>query len=324
MSEYGFPQFSTLKVAVLAGGVGGAKLVLGLDRVLSPGNLKVIVNTGDDFTHFGLKICPDIDSVCYSLAGLANKSYGWGLEGETWNVADALEALGAPTWFQLGDRDIATHLERTRLLGEGKKLSQVVAEFCTSWGIVRGILPMSDDDAPTLIETKAGTILPFQDYLVREKAQPEVSRILLHGGLEPTLSADALRAIQEADLVVIAPSNPWVSIDPILEFHDIKEALEAKFVSAVSPIIQGKAIKGPAAKMFAELGIQPSSLAVLSHYSDLLNLFVYDASEKPMALSDIPEGIGTIQLQTIMTDEADKIQLATAILQHCVAQIGLK
>lgn len=324
MSEYGFPQFSTLKVAVLAGGVGGAKLVLGLDRVLSPGNLKVIVNTGDDFTHFGLKICPDIDSVCYSLAGLANKSYGWGLEGETWNVADALEALGAPTWFQLGDRDIATHLERTRLLGEGKKLSQVVAEFCTSWGIVSDILPMSDDDAPTLIETKAGTILPFQDYLVREKAQPEVSRILLHGGLEPTLSADALRAIQEADLVVIAPSNPWVSIDPILEFHDIKEALEAKFVSAVSPIIQGKAIKGPAAKMFAELGIQPSSLAVLSHYSDLLNLFVYDASEKPMPLSDIPEGIGTIQLQTIMTDEADKIQLATAILQHCVAQIGLK
>ena len=324
MSEYGFPQFSTLKVAVLAGGVGGAKLVLGLDRVLSPGNLKVIVNTGDDFTHFGLKICPDIDSVCYSLAGLANKSYGWGLEGETWNVADALEALGAPTWFQLGDRDIATHLERTRLLGEGKKLSQVVAEFCTSWGIVSDILPMSDDDAPTLIETKAGTILPFQDYLVREKAQPEVNRILLHGGLEPTLSADALRAIQEADLVVIAPSNPWVSIDPILEFHDIKEILEAKFVSAVSPIIQGKAIKGPAAKMFAELGIQPSSLAVLSHYSDLLNLFVYDASEKPMALSDIPEGIGTIQLQTIMTDEADKIQLATAILQHCVAQIGLK
>ena len=324
MSEYGFPQFSTLKVAVLAGGVGGAKLVLGLDRVLSPGNLKVIVNTGDDFTHFGLKICPDIDSVCYSLAGLANKSYGWGLEGETWNVADALEALGAPTWFQLGDRDLATHLERTRLLGEGKKLSQVVAEFCTSWGIVSDILPMSDDDAPTLIETKAGTILPFQDYLVREKAQPEVSRILLHGGLEPTLSADALRAIQEADLVVIAPSNPWVSIDPILEFHDIKEILEAKFVSAVSPIIQGKAIKGPAAKMFAELGIQPSSLAVLSHYSDLLNLFVYDASEKPMPLSDIPEGIGTIQLQTIMTDEADKIQLATAILQHCVAQIGLK
>jgi len=324
MSEYSFPQFSSLKVTVLAGGVGGAKLVLGLDRVLSPGNLSAIVNTGDDFTHFGLKICPDLDSVCYSLAGLANKSYGWGLEGETWNVADALEALGAPTWFQLGDRDLATHLERTRLLGQGKKLSQIVADFCANWGILSQILPMSDDDAPTLIETKSGMILPFQDYLVREKAQPKVSRILLHGGFEPTILPEALCAIQEADLVVIAPSNPWVSIDPILELQGMKEALEAKFVVAVSPIIQGKAIKGPAAKMFAELGIQPSSLAVLNHYSDLLNLFVYDASEKPMSFSDIPEGIQTIQLQTIMTDEADKIQLASAILEHCIAQTGAK
>ena len=324
MSEFNFPQFSTLKVAVLAGGVGGAKLVLGLDRVLSPGNLSSIVNTGDDFTHFGLKICPDIDSVCYSLAGLANKSYGWGLEGETWNVADALEALGAPTWFQLGDRDLATHLERTRLLGQGKKLSQVVAEFCANWGIFSHILPMSDEDAPTLIETKEGTILPFQDYLVREKAQPEVNRILLHGGFEPTLLPDALLAIQQADLVVIAPSNPWVSIDPILGLYGIREALESKFVVAVSPIIQGKAIKGPAAKMFAELGIQPSSLAVLKHYSDLLDLFVYDSSEKPMSFSDIPDGIQTTQLQTIMTDEADKVQLASAILEHFIAHTGVK
>ena len=324
MSEFNFPQFSTLKVAALAGGVGGAKLVLGLDRVLSPGNLSAIVNTGDDFTHFGLKICPDIDSVCYSLAGLANKSYGWGLEGETWNVADALEALGAPTWFQLGDRDLATHLERTRLLGQGKKLSQVVAEFCANWGIFSHILPMSDEDAPTLIETKEGTILPFQDYLVREKAQPEVNRILLHGGFEPTLLPDALLAIQEADLVVIAPSNPWVSIDPILGLNGIREALESKFVVAVSPIIQGKAIKGPAAKMFAELGIQPSSLAVLKHYSDLLDLFVYDSSEKPMSFSDIPDRIQTTQLQTIMTDEADKVQLASAILEHFIAHTGVK
>ncbi len=324
MSEYIFPQFSMLKVAVLAGGVGGAKLVFGLDRVLLPGNLNAIVNTGDDFTHFGLRICPDIDSVSYSLAGLANKSYGWGLDGETWNVADALEALGAPTWFQLGDRDLATHLERTRLLGQGKKLSQVVADFCANWGILSHILPMSNEDAPTLIETKSGAILPFQDYLVREKAQPEVNRILLHGGFEPTLNPEALLAIQEADLVVIAPSNPWVSIDPIIALTGMREVLEQKFVVAVSPIIQGKAIKGPAAKMFAELGIQPSSLAVLKHYSDLLDLFVYDASEKPMSTSDIPDGIETIQLQTIMTDEADKIQLAKAILEHCIAQMGAK
>lgn len=320
MSELTFPQFSTLNVAVLAGGVGGAKLVLGLDRVLSTGNLSAIVNTGDDFTHFGLKICPDIDSVCYSLAGLANKSYGWGLEGETWNVADALEALGAPTWFQLGDRDLATHLERTRLLGQGKKLNQIVADFCANWGILSHILPMSNDDAPTLIETKSGAILPFQDYLVREKAQPEVNRILLHGGLEPTLLPEALFVIQEADLVVIAPSNPWVSIDPILGLSGVREALEKKYVVAVSPIIQGKAIKGPAAKMFSELGIQPSSLAVLKHYSNLLDLFVYDSSEKPMASADIPAGVETIQLQTIMTDEADKVQLAGAILEYFIAQ----
>ena len=324
MREITFPQFSKLKIAVLAGGVGGAKLVLGLDRVLSPGNLSAIVNTGDDFTHFGLKICPDLDSVCYSLAGLANKTYGWGLEGETWNVADALETLGAPTWFQLGDRDLATDLERTRLLGQGKKLSQVVADFCVNWGILSHILPMSDDDAPTLIETKAGTILPFQDYLVREKAQPEVNRILLHGGFEPTVLPEALLAIQEADLVVIAPSNPWVSIDPILGLKEMKTVLEGKFVIAVSPIIQGKAIKGPAAKMFAELGIEPSSLAVLRHYSDLLDLFVYDSSEKPMLSSDIPVGIETVQLQTIMTDEADKVQLASAVLEHFVSKNGAR
>ena len=324
MSEFSFPQFSKLKVVVLAGGVGGAKLVFGLDRVVSPGNLTAIVNTGDDFEHFGLKICPDLDSVCYSLAGLANKSYGWGLEGETWNVADALETLGAPTWFQLGDRDLATHLERTRLLTKGKTLSQVTADLCSRWGILSRVLPMSNDNAPTLIETKSGIILPFQDYFVKEKAQPEVNHILLHGGLEATLLPEALSAFQGADLVVIAPSNPWVSIDPILGLKDMREALATKFVVAVSPIIQGKAIKGPAAKMFAELGIEPSSLAVLQHYSDLLDLFVYDSSEKPISTADILRGIDTCQLQTIMTDEADKVQLAYAILETFVERNSAK
>ncbi|MCK9245605.1 MAG: 2-phospho-L-lactate transferase [Anaerolineaceae bacterium] len=314
MNEFRPSPYSNLKVSILAGGVGGAKLVLGLDRILAPGNLSAIVNTGDDFTHFGLKICPDIDSVCYSLAGLANKSYGWGLEGETWNVADGLEALGAPTWFQLGDRDLATHLERTRLLGQGQQLSRIVRDFCARWGIVSRVLPMSDDEAPTLIETSSGMILPFQDYLVKEKAQPEISRILLHGGLEPRLLPEALDAIRDAALILIAPSNPWVSIDPILALEGVREALKEKFVVAVSPIIQGKAIKGPAAKMFTELGIQPSSLAVLRHYSELLDLFVYDSSDEPFSAKDAPSRIKTVQLQTIMTDEADKIQLAQAIL----------
>ena len=300
MIENIFPQFSQLKVVVLAGGVGGAKLVLGLDRVLPIGNLAAIVNTGDDFIHFGLKICPDIDSVTYALAGLSNKSYGWGLEDETWNVANALEAIGAPTWFQLGDRDLATHLERTRLLVQGKKLSEVTADLCARWGIASRILPMSDDDAPTLIETKTGTILPFQDYLVREKAQPEVNRILLHGGVEPKLLPEALLAIQQADLVVIAPSNPWVSIDPILALESMREALQEKYLVAVSPIIQGK--------------------AVMDHYADLLDLFIYDASEKACSPYDVPNGIETRQMQTIMTDEADKIQLASEILEYFIEQ----
>ncbi len=177
-----------------------------------------------------------------------------------------------------------------------------------------------DDDAPTLIETKTGTILPFQDYLVREKAQPEVNRILLHGGVEPKLLPEALLAIQQADLVVIAPSNPWVSIDPILALESMREALQEKYLVAVSPIIQGKAIKGPAAKMFAELGIEPSSLAVMDHYADLLDLFIYDASEKACSPYDVPNGIETRQMQTIMTDEADKIQLASEILEYFIEQ----
>ena len=319
MNEQEISQFPNLKVAVLAGGVGGAKLVLGLDRVLAPGNLTAIVNTGDDFTHFGLKICPDIDSVCYALAGLANKSYGWGLEGESWKVADALEALGAPTWFQVGDRDLATHLERTRLLAQGKRLSEVVADLALRWGIRSLILPMTDDEAPTLIATQDGEILPFQDYLVKEKAQPEVEKILLHGGAEPNVLPDALEAIYSADLVILAPSNPWVSIDPILALTGVLEALADKTVIAVSPIIQGKALKGPAAKMFSELNIEPSSKAVMEHYADFLDVFVYDESDLAFERNEIPEGIDAVQMQTIMMDENDKTKLAEAIINYAMS-----
>ncbi len=319
MTEQEISQFPNLKIAVLAGGVGGAKLVLGLDRVLAPGNLTAIVNTGDDFTHFGLKICPDIDSVCYALAGLANKSYGWGLEGESWKVADALEALGAPTWFQLGDRDLATHLERTRLLAQGKRLSEVVADLALRWGIRSRILPMTDDEAPTLIATQDGEILPFQDYLVKEKAQPEVEKILLHGGAEPDVLPDALEAIYSADLVILAPSNPWVSIDPILALTGVLEALADKTVIAVSPIIQGKALKGPAAKMFLELNIEPSSKVVMEHYADFLDVFVYDESDLAFERNEIPEGIDAVQMQTIMMDENDKTKLAEAIINYAMS-----
>ena len=178
---------------------------------------------------------------------------------------------------------------------------------------------MTDDEAPTLIETKAGEILPFQDYLVKEKAQPEVEKILLHGGAEPNVLPDALEAIYSADLVILAPSNPWVSIDPILALTGVLEALSEKTVIAVSPIIQGKALKGPAAKMFSELNIEPSSRAVMEHYADFLDVFVYDESDLAFERNEIPEGIDTVQMQTIMMDENDKIALAEAIINYALS-----
>lgn len=311
-------QISDLKVAVLAGGVGGAKLVLGFDRILEAGNLSVIVNTGDDFRHFGLQICPDLDSVCYALAGLANKTYGWGQENESWQVANALADLGAPTWFQLGDRDLATHLERTRLLESGKSLQDATQILCNRFGILSQVYPMTDEPAATMIETKQGSLLTFQDYLVRLSAEPEVARVVLAEAERAELLPASKKAIEEADLVVLAPSNPWVSIDPILTLKDIRKILTSKTVYAVSPIIQGKALKGPAAKMFAELGIEPSSQAVLDHYRDFLDVFVYDLSDDQL----LDQEVETVQLQTIMKTDEDKIALAEAIANHFLEYRG--
>ena len=311
-------QISDLKVTVLAGGVGGAKLVLGFDRILEARNLSVIVNTGDDFRHFGLQICPDLDSVCYALTGLANKTYGWGQENESWQVANALADLGAPTWFQLGDRDLATHLERTRLLESGKNLQEATQILCNRFGILSQVYPMTNEPAATMIETKQGSLLAFQDYLVRLSAEPEVARVVLAEAERAELLPAAKKAIEDADLVVLAPSNPWVSIDPILTLKDMRKILTSKTVYAVSPIIQGKALKGPAAKMFAELGIEPSSQAVLDHYRDFLDVFVYDQSDD--RLSD--QESETVQLQTIMKSDEDKIALAEAIANHFLKYRG--
>lgn len=305
-------QISDLKVTVLAGGVGGAKLVLGFNRLSEPGNLSVIVNTGDDFRHFGLQICPDLDSVSYALAGLANKTYGWGQENETWHVADALKDLGAPTWFQLGDRDLATHLERSRLLDHGKTLAEATTILSERFGIKSKVSPMCNQPAPTLIETKQGSLLTFQDYLVRLAAEPEVARIILSGEGKLSLLPEAIHALEEADIVVFAPSNPWVSIDPILSLKGAREAVEKKPVYAVSPIIQGKALKGPAARMFEDLGIKPTCQAVMEHYRGLLDVFVYDSSDEPIEDADIE----TVQFQTIMKDDQDKMQLAQQIAEH--------
>ena len=308
-------RITDLRVVALAGGVGGAKLVVGLDQLLPPGQLTAIVNTGDDFEHFGLKICPDLDTVCYSLAGMADSQHGWGLANETWQVSRSLESLEAPTWFQLGDRDLATHLERTRLLQAGLSLSEVTSRFCRLWGIHSSVLPMSDAPAPTLIKTRDDRILGFQEYFVRERFAPEVSAVILNGGSPAEPAADLLPALSQADLVVICPSNPWVSIDPILNVSGIHPLLYSKPVIAVSPIIQGQALKGPAAKLFTELGIEPSARAVREHYGDLLNAFMMDQLDRSESENDTSKGIINYYTNTIMKTEEDKRQLARAVLE---------
>ncbi|MBN8655871.1 MAG: 2-phospho-L-lactate transferase [Anaerolineae bacterium] len=298
-----------MKITALAGGVGGAKLAHGLAQVLPPEDLTVIVNTGDDFEHLGLSISPDLDTVCYTLAGLANPETGWGRAGETWNTIANIEKLGGPAWFRLGDQDIATHLERTRRLKEGKPLSEITKEFCKAWGIEPTVLPMTNSPVRTMVDSDEGE-LAFQEYFVHRQCQPRV-RGFRFGGVEVAEPAPGVReALESADAVVFCPSNPWVSIDPILRVVGKIQ----KPVIAVSPIIGGKAVKGPAAKMYAELGIEPSALAVAKHYRTILTGFVLDTTdlESEKQIRDL--SVKTLVTDTIMNQSTDRIRLANDVL----------
>ena len=306
-----------LKVVALAGGVGGAKLVHGLAQILDPENLTVIVNTGDDFEHYGLYISPDLDTVCYTLAGLANPDTGWGRIDETWQAIENAKRLGGPDWFNLGDRDLGTHLERTRRLREGQSLSQITRDFCQAWGVRQAVLPMSDGAVRTIVETDEGE-LAFQEYFVHRRCEPKVKGFRFEGIQKAKAAPGALEAIKAANAVIICPSNPWVSIDPILAVAGIRQAVEAKKVLAVSPIIGGKTVKGPAAKMYAELGIQPSALAVAEHYRGLLSGFVMDRIDSELADSiDIP----TLTADTLMNHLTKRAQLARDVL-HFVGRLN--
>ena len=308
-------DLANLKVVALAGGVGGAKLSYGLAQNLPPGNLTVIVNTGDDFEHFGLYISPDIDTVCYTLAGLANPETGWGLHGESWHVIEALEDLSAPRWFRLGDRDLATHLERTRLLGEGRRLSEITKRFCAEWKVNQTVLPMSDEPVRTIIQTKDGQDLSFQEYFVHRKCQPCVKGFYFSGVDKAKPAPGIIVKIKEADIIIICPSNPWVSIDPILAIEGIKAAVSKKPVIAVSPIVGGKAIKGPVAKMYSELGIAPSVTAVAEHYKDILSGFVFDETDKNEFENFAQWRIIPYVTNTIMRSLSERIRLAIEILE---------
>ncbi len=309
-----------LKITAFAGGVGGAKLVDGLAAILPVENLRVVVNTGDDFEHFGLTICPDLDTVTYTLAGLANPLTGWGRAEESWHVLEALEKLGGPIWFQLGDRDLALHLERTRLLQRGEPLSAVCARLCAQLGIEVQVLPMSDNAVRTMVFTDEGE-LPFQEYFVARRCEPKVSGFRFRGVEKARPAPGVVEAIQFADCIVFCPSNPWVSLDPILAVPGLRAAVAEKPVIGISPIVGGQAIKGPAAKMYTELGYQPSALAVAKHYADLLTAFVIDDedAEQQSKISDL--GMLALVTRIVMQNQNDRCRLAEEVVEYVSKEV---
>jgi LPPG:FO 2-phospho-L-lactate transferase len=301
-------------VLALSGGVGGAKLALGFYRILPRDTLTVVANTGDDFTHLGLSVSPDIDTLLYTLSGLANEEQGWGRRDETWTFMAALERLGGESWFRLGDGDLATHVERTRRLAAGESLTAITDHFARRLGIAARILPMSDERVRTRIHSTRGW-LDFQDYFVRLRCEPVVRQIVFAGAADAAPHGDAIALLRDPALrlVVICPSNPFISIDPILSLPGMRAALRdcPAPVVAVSPIIGGKAVKGPTAKMMEELGLPVGAAAVARHYGDLIDVYVAD-DEDADAVSglDVP----VVLTRTLMTGLAEREALARTIL----------
>ena len=301
-------------VLALSGGVGGAKLALGLYRVLPPDTLTVVANPGDDFEHLGLTICPDLDTLLYTLSGEANTELGWGRRDETWTFMTALEKLGGENWFKLGDGDLATHVERTRRLATGDSLSAIMDDFRRRLGIAARLLPTSDDRVRTRLETSQGW-LDFQDYFVRLRCDPVVRGFEFVGAHAARPNSDLLAALADPDLraIVICPSNPFISIDPILAVPGVRQALrECRApVIAVSPIIGGKAVKGPTAKMMAELGLPVDATVVARHYRDFLDIYIADEGDRDtVAGLDVP----VVLAPTLMVTLDDREQLARIVL----------
>ena len=306
---------------VLSGGVGGAKLVLGLQRVLRNEQLQVIANTGDDFEHLGLTICPDIDTLMYTLGGIAHQANGWGLQNESWQFMAGMEKLGGETWFRLGDGDLATHVRRQQLLTSGLNLSEVTATLGRSLGVNITLCPMSDAPVRTIIETDEGA-LSFQDYFVRRKTEPVASAFRYSGSEQARASATALAALEDAasGAIIITPSNPWLSIDPIMSLSDIKTTIKASRapVIGISPIVGGRSLKGPTAKLMRELGIEPSVLNIAEHYRDVLNGLIIDSQDAEYRNAIEAMGIAVKVCNTLMMNLSDKIQLAEDTLNFAV------
>lgn len=300
------------KIVVLVGGVGGAKLALGLQQTIIPENLTIIVNTADDFWHYGLRICPDIDTVLYTLSGRVNTEFGWGLANDTTITLESLRTLGEEPWFTLGDKDMATHLLRTHLLRQGQSLTDIVAHLAQQMGIQAMILPMTDAEVATIVDTEEYGELEFQEYFVKYRWQPTVKSLRFKGIETAQMSTQAQTAIENADIILLGPSNPWLSIAPILAVGGMKSALISRNIPrvAVTPIIQGKAIKGPAAKLMAELNYEVSAQTVAEYYGDIINTFVYDMRDNIMK----SYGLNTLIFDTIMKTDEDKRRLTRQIL----------
>jgi LPPG:FO 2-phospho-L-lactate transferase len=298
--------------------VGGAKLALGLDRVLPPGDLAILVNTGDDFDHLGLRICPDLDTVMYTLGGVVDRSQGWGRQDDTRTFLDEIARLGGPGWFRLGDKDLAVHVERTRRLAAGETLSAVTASFARSFALRSRLLPMSDDPVRTLVDTADG-VLEFQEYFVRRRCEPAVRAIRYDGAdaARPLPAALELLAATTLEAVVICPSNPWLSIDPILSMPGLRRALQrcAVPVIAVSPLVAGRAIKGPTAKLMHELGLEVSAATVAAHYAGLVDGFILDEEDRALGHGLVQRlALPTMCAPTVMRSLEDRESLARAVL----------
>ena len=304
-----------VEVLAFAGGVGGAKLALGLARVLPPDRLTIVVNTGDDETFHGLHVSPDLDTVMYTLAGLSNPETGWGLTGDTFNTLGMLKRYGVDTWFNLGDLDMATHLRRTQLLAQGATLSDVTSELCLRLGVEHRVAPMSDQSVRTLLNTEAGE-MAMQEYFVKHRSEPTVKDIRYVGADMASPSVALTDALAEARMVVLCPSNPFLSIGPILAVPGVREGLESfsGIRVAVSPLIGESAFRGPAAKIMAELGKTASSAGVAQEYAGITDYFLIDERDTDQSPQIAALGMKPLHAPIVMDTEADKVALAEYVL----------
>jgi LPPG:FO 2-phospho-L-lactate transferase len=310
-----------MRIALLAGGVGGSKLALGFSRVMDPRDLTIIANTGDDIVMHGLHVSPDPDILIYTLAGLVNPDTGWGFRDETFRVAEGLARYGRPVWFNLGDRDLATHIHRTAMLKDGATLSQAIESIRTALGVNSRILPMSDAAVPTMLETDEGR-MHLQDYFVRRRCEPRLQAIAFEGAETARPALGVIEAIREADAVVIAPSNPLISIGPILAIPGIGEAIGAvrARVIAVSPLVGGKSLKGPSDRMMAQLGHDVSAGGVARLYGDICATFVVDDCDADQVRTIADMGMKALVCPTVMRTLDDKERLARAILHEAASR----